>query len=113
MYQTLQCIKAYVLLQVLQDLPYTHFLSIPLGDATLQQRLKQLYEDLLTKCSEVPGLEPSILTDPAQFHLTILMLKLYSPETLNKAQQLLRDITPKIYDLVGTRSVLAHLHGLE
>jgi len=96
---------------VMQELPYTHFLSIPLCDSALQQRLKTLYDDLLAKCSDVQGLESSILADPAQFHLTILMLKLYTPESLNKAQQLLRKCASKIYDLVGTRSVVAHLRG--
>jgi len=97
----------------LYDLPFTHFLSIPLNDAILQQHLKTLQSDILIRCNDAHGLEKSILIDPAQFHLTILMLKLYTPESINKAQKLLKECAPQIYDIVGTRSVVAHLQGLE
>jgi len=95
------------------SLPYTHFLSIPLNDPQLQKKLHTLYTDITSRCGSIQGLDKTILVDPAQFHLTILMLKLYTQDALTKASKLLKESSKKLYDMVGSRTVVMHLQGLE
>lgn len=104
-----------IVASALPSVPFTHFLSIPLRDenGTLHAKLGQLRDDIIHKFSTQKDIHPSIFQDTQQFHLTILMLKLYSAEEIQKAQKLLQESGPKIYDIVGTRSVIIRMKGLE
>eukprot|EP00026_Physarum_polycephalum_P010096 Phypoly_transcript_10247.p1 GENE.Phypoly_transcript_10247~~Phypoly_transcript_10247.p1 ORF type:complete len:378 (+),score=67.83 Phypoly_transcript_10247:179-1312(+) len=104
-----------IVASALPSVPFTHFLSIPLRDedGKLHAKLGQLRDDILAKFGGNKDMHPSIFQDPQQFHLTILMLKLYSLEDVQKAQKILQDAGPKLYDIVGTRSVIIHMKGLE
>eukprot|EP01112_Ceratiomyxa_fruticulosa_P016327 TRINITY_DN4916_c0_g1_i3.p1 TRINITY_DN4916_c0_g1~~TRINITY_DN4916_c0_g1_i3.p1 ORF type:complete len:371 (+),score=67.79 TRINITY_DN4916_c0_g1_i3:152-1264(+) len=95
------------------SLPYTHFLSIPLNDPALQEKVNALYDDILRTQSFSRGVEPSIMGSPKTFHLTILMLKLFSNEQIEQAKSVLKTAHAKLYDILATRSLILTLEGLE
>eukprot|EP00667_Euglena_gracilis_P006368 EG_transcript_6422 len=79
-------------------LDYTHFVSIPLTAAV--EDIAKLVETLTRKFSgKVKGVEPSIFQTPAQAHLTILMLRLYAPEDLSRAQRLMQQVQRFVDDV--------------
>jgi hypothetical protein len=49
------------------------------------------------------GFDPSILLAPEKMHLTVLMLKLFSAQEINKAKELLKQASAQVYDLLGSR----------
>jgi hypothetical protein len=69
------------------------------------------------------GFHPSIIAPPKHLHLTVVMFKLFSDEDVNKvcqkdsnsakiqAKQILADASPKMYDILQTRSCLVKLQG--
>eukprot|EP00668_Euglena_longa_P012412 GGOE01014860.1.p1 GENE.GGOE01014860.1~~GGOE01014860.1.p1 ORF type:complete len:559 (+),score=138.48 GGOE01014860.1:247-1677(+) len=79
-------------------LDYTHFISIPLSAAV--DDVTKLVDTLNRKFSgKVKGVEPSIFQSPAQAHLTILMLRLYTPDDLACAKRLMRQVQKFVDDI--------------
>lgn len=81
----------------------------------LRSEVKSFYKELLGNFSptSAPGFDESIFVDPAHLHITILMLRLYTQESLQQATALLKSCMPKIYDLLQTRTEMIHCYGLE
>mmetsp|Transcript_19155 Transcript_19155/g.31348 ORF Transcript_19155/g.31348 Transcript_19155/m.31348 type:complete len:375 (-) Transcript_19155:255-1379(-) len=105
-----------VVASALQSLPYTHFISIPLAldeSSLLRAKLQAFYDEAFAKYGTMRGWDRSLFVPPSQLHLTILMLKLYSDEGKQKAIDLLHSCAPMVYDIVGTRSVIVQVRGLE
>lgn len=105
-----------VILQQAKDrMAYTHFLSIPL--ASVKDQVKQWQDEVVDTYTQgnitITGFDPSILLAPERMHLTVLMLKLFSPQEIEKAKELLNKASPQLYDLLGSRSAVVRLQGLE
>ncbi len=83
---------------------YTHFLSIPLN--FLKDAAGHFYDEILLNhdAENTQGFDPSIILAPEKLHLTVLMLKLFSKQELQKAVELLQQCSPKVYDLLGSRT---------
>jgi len=98
-----------------KTLPYTHFLSIPLNLPSVIENATKFNEDLIQECEKkkVQGFDPSLLQQPTQLHMTIVMLKLFDEIAVNKTKVLLSSLAPKIYDVLGTRSLHVHLQDLD
>jgi len=97
----------------ISSISYTHFLSIPLNTPEIQKKLEAFFTDVGKQYGTAKGFDPSIQVKPTQFHLTILMLKLYSEELVRKAERILKEVSHKIYDILGSRSLLVNLKGLD
>jgi hypothetical protein len=59
------------------------------------------------------GLEPSIFVKPGQLHVTLFMLKLLSPDEVRRVQSLMKSISIKVHDAVGTPTPSLTVKGLE
>ncbi|CAG8542677.1 4960_t:CDS:2, partial [Ambispora leptoticha] len=88
----------------------THFLSLPITDSHVQRKVSNFHSDVLSL--SIPGIEPSILNNPSSLHITLGMLTLPRQEDVEGATRLLKELSSEIYDLVGTRTLLAQLTGL-
>jgi hypothetical protein len=75
-------------------------LSIPIQDAKVQQKTKQLVSDITEKSSSIAGFDKSLFISESQLHITILMLKLYNEELKQKAIDLLKKHAATIYDIL-------------
>lgn len=103
-----------VLVQQAKDkMDYTHFLSIPL--TPIKDKVKQWQDEITQKYTpeNTRGFDPSILLAPEKMHLTVLMLKLFSAQEINKAKELLKQASAQVYDLLGSRSEVVRLQGLD
>jgi activating signal cointegrator complex subunit 1 len=89
----------------------THFISFPLKDPIVKQKVQALHTEILAL--NLPNVDNSIFLRPEKFHLTIGVLKLYTKSDVEGAVKLLKDLSSEIYDLVGTRTTVAKLTGLE
>jgi len=70
-------------------IPYSHFLSIPLNFTSVINRFNQFAKQLVNEMKNEQGWDPSIIANPNHFHMTILMLKLLTPEAVNKVKDIL------------------------
>ncbi|KAK6912035.1 Protein kinase A anchor protein, nuclear localization signal domain [Dillenia turbinata] len=59
------------------------------------------------------GIDKSIFIKPKTFHLTVLMLKLWNKERIDRAAQVLQSISSKVMDALENRPVSIRLKGLE
>lgn len=95
-------------------LDYTHFLCIPLRDAA--PSVAKFQADVLSRFgpgSSTPaqGLEESVLVSPRQLHMTLLMLRIYTPEALRAAIGAIRSVAERVRHLL--RSQRVSLQGIE
>jgi len=98
----------------IEKLPPTHFISIPLtASLQISDKLKTFQKQVFETCADSRGVDPSIFVTAPQFHLTIIMLKLYNSEQKQAAINLLKESEGILYDMVETRSVVLSLRGLE
>eukprot|EP01065_Artemidia_motanka_P005572 TRINITY_DN12698_c1_g2_i1.p1 TRINITY_DN12698_c1_g2~~TRINITY_DN12698_c1_g2_i1.p1 ORF type:complete len:479 (+),score=100.88 TRINITY_DN12698_c1_g2_i1:346-1782(+) len=91
-------------------LGYTHFISLPLVDSIVEP-CESLCERMKRMCSAQNRVEPSVFQNPRKLHLTLLMLKLYTAEALDKAVQCMRKCEPILRKLFS-RADRIHLSGL-
>ncbi|KAJ1991894.1 activating signal cointegrator 1 complex subunit [Dimargaris cristalligena] len=109
--------------------PFTHFISLPLKERALQDKVR-LFREAALNCYRNSPAVATELVDPAdpnlgplelnprlymrseRVHLTIGMLRLSSPEEMEQASETLRSCSATIYDLLGTRSLVIQLEGL-
>ncbi|CAG8467693.1 10631_t:CDS:2, partial [Racocetra fulgida] len=61
----------------------------------------------------LPNVDESMFIKPPSLHLTLGVLNLHAQEDIEGAVQLLKSLNAEIYDLVGTRSIVAKLLGIE
>ncbi|GJP41546.1 hypothetical protein CLOM_g1210 [Closterium sp. NIES-68] len=59
------------------------------------------------------GVHPSIFINPSTFHLTVQMLKLWSPERVEKASQALQAAMPRVVEVLGEEPLVIRLVGLK
>ncbi|RKP07311.1 AKAP7 2'5' RNA ligase-like domain-containing protein [Thamnocephalis sphaerospora] len=115
--------KAIASIKAIVDarLPLTHFISLPLQDPALCKRVAQLQTDMSATAAaaaehegaESSGVDPSIFIEPARLHLTLGVMRLDTAEKVAQAVSVLRGLSAKVYDALGTRTFLVQLRGLE
>ncbi|CAI5468678.1 unnamed protein product, partial [Closterium sp. Yama58-4] len=109
---------------------YSHFLSLPLAShRPLVARLHDFRssvlhsvgfpltqeEEELTAPPETAysgGVHPSIFINPATFHLTVQMLKLWSPLRVQAAANALQAVMPRVQEVLGDAPLVIRLVGL-
>jgi len=99
---------------VVSRIAYTHFISVPLTHAKLQEKIRDFYAELESLDHSVKrGLDSSMFVAPEHLHITILMLRMLTEEDQDKAIHIMNHISSQCYDMVGTVSTLVQLKGLE
>ena len=93
---------------------YNYFIAFPLNAPEFVSVVDNWQQEILChpNCNKW-GIDQDVLVPPPQMHLTILMLKLYGADAVERASQLLTSLQSRIYDLVGTTSVVVKMKGLE
>src|SRR5438045_9311093 len=89
----------------------THFISFPLKDPNVKQKVGNLHTDILAL--NLPNVDNSLFLRPEKFHFTVGVLNLYTKDDVEGAVKLLKELSLEIYDLVGTRRTVVKLAGLE
>ncbi|XP_010503992.1 PREDICTED: uncharacterized protein LOC104781091 isoform X2 [Camelina sativa] len=105
---------------------FTHFVSLPLVTyPELKEKLEAFQNSILGNNNDkvLPlrfqntlaqmGIEKSIFVSPKTFHLTVVMLKLENNESVVKAQNILKSISPNVRQALMNRPVFITLRGLE
>jgi hypothetical protein len=95
-------------------LDYTHFLSIPLalsdaGDT--RAHIERFHRAALAALPACRGLDASLLVPAAHLHLTVAMLKLWSPARVRAAVAALAAAAPRMYDATGTTTLRVRVRG--
>eukprot|EP00301_Raphidiophrys_heterophryoidea_P027666 c9762_g1_i2.p1 GENE.c9762_g1_i2~~c9762_g1_i2.p1 ORF type:complete len:373 (+),score=101.43 c9762_g1_i2:135-1121(+) len=91
----------------------THFISIPLYDATLHNAVANWQRNILTEFVAIEGLEASIMMAPQKVHLTLFVLRLLSPTEIDDALAFLATLNPRIHEILENRPLQLKLAGLE
>eukprot|EP00696_Hemimastix_kukwesjijk_P015534 gnl/Hemi2/3749_TR1307_c0_g1_i1.p1 gnl/Hemi2/3749_TR1307_c0_g1~~gnl/Hemi2/3749_TR1307_c0_g1_i1.p1 ORF type:complete len:362 (-),score=61.13 gnl/Hemi2/3749_TR1307_c0_g1_i1:109-1194(-) len=90
--------------------PYTHFIGLPLHNNTaLTAAFHSFKSAAIEQCD---GLDERIFV-AGHLHLTLIMLKLYGDEDLQKCIKILRDNAAAVYDILKTRCLVVRVSGLE
>ncbi|XP_019092610.1 PREDICTED: uncharacterized protein LOC104745951 [Camelina sativa] len=106
---------------------FTHFVSLPLATyPELKKKLEAFQNSILGNNNDTKilplkfqntlaqmGIEKSIFVSPKTFHLTVVMLKLENNESVVKAQNILKSISPNVRQALKNRPVFTRLRGLE
>lgn len=94
----------------LEATPLTHFLCIALNEEGVSRAFRDFKEEILSSsASGDSGLSDQIFAKPTRLHLTISMLKLYTPAELERAK---RTLTAAVAGHRGAAMSIA-LGGLE
>ncbi|XP_028285917.1 activating signal cointegrator 1 complex subunit 1 [Parambassis ranga] len=93
--------------------PFTHFLSFPLNDSTIQEGFLKFKDEVLKQCSQDHGVEESIFQNPAKLHLTIGTLALLSDAEVQKAREHLQECQMFIRDITEGKPLLLEVTGIE
>ncbi|KAJ1679982.1 activating signal cointegrator 1 complex subunit [Spiromyces aspiralis] len=116
----------------LHKVPYTHFISIPISDSSIQRRVRSLQTEIqaMHKQRAASTASKSETSDsqnvsavmancimspqnPGSLHLTLGMLRLLNQKEVENAVRVLKSLSQEIYDMVGTRSLRATLRGVK
>nr|XP_016847684.1 PREDICTED: activating signal cointegrator 1 complex subunit 1 isoform X1 [Anolis carolinensis]XP_016847685.1 PREDICTED: activating signal cointegrator 1 complex subunit 1 isoform X1 [Anolis carolinensis] len=94
--------------------PFTHFLSIALNQAAIQEKFLQFKEEVLEKCSNDCGISSTLFQNPAKLHLTIGTLVLLNEQEIQKAQELLKKCKEDFIDsITGGKPLTIEVTGIE
>ncbi|KAJ2024740.1 activating signal cointegrator 1 complex subunit [Coemansia sp. S610] len=96
-----------------QTIPYTHFISLPIGDSDVQRRVGVFQSEIK---EFLRGANSSTMCDPAKLHVTVGMLRLLDPGQVASAVELLKSLQPQVHDVLGGRPLvikLGHVAAME
>ena len=97
------------------SLDYTHFLSIPLAlsasSGETRAHVDRFHRAALAALPTCRGLDASLLVPAAHLHLTVAMLKLWSPARVRAAVAALAAAAPRMYDATGTTTLRVRVRG--
>ncbi|NXO69087.1 ASCC1 protein, partial [Phainopepla nitens] len=94
--------------------PFTHFLSFPLNQPTIQEKFLQFKEEVLEKCSKDRGVSSSLFQNPAKLHLTLGTLVLLNEQEIQKACELLQRCKEDFVDqITGGQPLTVEVAGVE
>lgn len=93
--------------------PFTHFLSFPLNDSTIQEGFLKFKDEVLQQCSQDHGVEGSIFQNPAKLHLTVGTLALLNDMEVRKACEHLQECQNFIRDITEGKPLPLAVTGIE
>eukprot|EP00916_Digyalum_oweni_P008357 GHVL01014019.1.p1 GENE.GHVL01014019.1~~GHVL01014019.1.p1 ORF type:complete len:278 (+),score=65.33 GHVL01014019.1:61-894(+) len=85
---------------------YTHFISLPLREA--KDKVEQFQSEVVRKFE----IDKNLLTNPKKLHFTLCMLSLNNESEVQRCCELLKKMSPQIFDSIGTRSLVVDLKGV-
>ncbi|PIL34754.1 hypothetical protein GSI_02541 [Ganoderma sinense ZZ0214-1] len=106
----------------------THFICIPIGhNEALRDTVSEFTNALLDAKPSIPGLDASIVVPARRLHFTLGVMSLdleetsaqgtaaagKVPRTLDAAKELLREVKPKIMELLGEETFRVPLNSLD
>ncbi|KAI9268058.1 AKAP7 2'5' RNA ligase-like domain-containing protein [Phascolomyces articulosus] len=93
----------------------THFLSLPVTTAYTTRKLEEFYHAISSSTFPCDGMDPSILVQPANLHITLGVFKLLHAADIERAVRFLKEECPKIVREVlvdQDRALTVHLRHL-
>ncbi|GFY71306.1 activating signal cointegrator 1 complex subunit 1 [Trichonephila inaurata madagascariensis] len=91
---------------------FTHFVSIPMNDESIQKRFLSFKNDVLSNCRG-SGINEGIFESPAKLHLTIAMLTLMTNREKEEAAAMLQKYKDNILQLLDEKSLHIEIKGVE
>lgn len=91
----------------------THFLSLPITSTYVTRKLTDFQSSILSSTFKCPGLDPSILVQPANIHITLGVFKLMNQAEIEKAVRFLKEEGPKIVNGLVKSPLTVRLKGLQ
>ncbi len=97
-----------------ESMDYTHFVCVPVSSSAIQARYASFVSQLLGSKDTPTGVEASIFTPPSKLHLTCILLKLFTPQKIEKTIEIMQSVQNDI-QLITSPSLthsLTHSHSL-
>ncbi|GBL96571.1 Activating signal cointegrator 1 complex subunit 1 [Araneus ventricosus] len=92
---------------------YTHFISIPMNDENIAEKYLNFKNDVLRTCRGSRGISESIFVNPAELHLTIVMLTLLTKREKEEAAAMLQQTKNQIQQLLDGKPLKIEIKGVE
>ena len=97
-----------------QKQPFTHFLSIPVNTASVQENFLAFKRDVLETLEDVSGLDETIFQTETLLHLTVGTMALLDQRERNLARDILMDCKENIIQpLLLDKTLEFSIEGLE
>ena len=94
--------------------PPTHFVSLPLNVTPFTDTLPRFTSAVADVGHSIPGFSPELLQSPSAFHVTVIVLKLFTPDQVKAAADHLARIVPvTIADVYPDAPPSIHLKGID
>ncbi|PIA18271.1 hypothetical protein COEREDRAFT_79780 [Coemansia reversa NRRL 1564] len=94
----------------LRNVPYTHFISLPLMDAGMQRKIEEFQND--AKQRFLRTVDNSGFVHPGSLHITLGMLRLLTPDKVSEAVELLRTLSNEMHEILGLRPLVVKVGRL-
>ncbi|KAJ2798965.1 activating signal cointegrator 1 complex subunit [Coemansia guatemalensis] len=101
---------AQVVEKNLRNVPYTHFISLPLTDLDIQRKIEEFQNDAKQRFLRV--VDSAGFVQPGSLHITLGMLRLLTPDKVTEAVELLRSLSSEIHELLGSRPLVVKVGQL-
>ncbi|KAJ2615843.1 activating signal cointegrator 1 complex subunit [Coemansia sp. RSA 1365] len=98
----------------MRNVPYTHFISLPLTDVGMQRKIEEFQHD--AKQRFLRTVDNSGFVHPGSLHITLGMLRLLTPDKVAEAVELLKSLSNEIHEILGLRPLvvkIGHLATME
>ncbi|KAJ1743878.1 activating signal cointegrator 1 complex subunit [Coemansia sp. RSA 989] len=92
------------------NVPYTHFISLPLADLDVQRKVGEFQREAHQRFLQ--NVDCTSFVQPGSLHITIGMLRLLSPAEVAKAVEFLKSLESGIRQVIGTRPLVATIGQL-
>ncbi|KAJ1838648.1 activating signal cointegrator 1 complex subunit [Coemansia sp. RSA 2706] len=92
------------------NVPYTHFISLPLSDLDVQRKVGEFQRDVQQRF--IQNADCSSFVNPGSLHITIGMLRLLAPADVTKAVEFLKSLGKDIDGILGARPLLVNVGKL-
>ncbi|CAL1260905.1 unnamed protein product [Larinioides sclopetarius] len=92
---------------------YTHFISIPMNDENIAAKYVNFKNDVLRTCRGSRGISENIFLNPAELHLTIVMLTLLTKREKEEAAAMLKQTKTHILQLLDEKPLTIEIKGVE
>lgn len=100
--------------QARKKVAFTHFLSMPLNNSTIQERFLEFKKEVLEKCGDCRGIDETIFQNPAKLHLTLCVMVLADERERHQAVDILNTCPNSVFRkyLAGER-LKVEMRGIE
>jgi len=95
-------------------MPFTHFLSIPIGDECIRDKFEEFKTQVLQECRGDRGIDATIFQNCFKLHITLGILVLLDEDELQQAIDVLEKCRQELFQSVlKNEPMMVHIHGLE